>query len=81
MSSNNGDSRDQGLRFSRRAFTRTFVHMDKRLKAAPNKKDFEKLKNAGRVREMAFTKNHTAKEIEQLLVYHFPTLVSLDLSR
>ena len=81
MSSNNGDSRDQGLRFSRRAFTRTFVHMDKRLKAAPNKKDFEKLKNAGRVREMAFTKNHTAEEIEQLLVSHFPTLVSLDLSR
>lgn len=55
--------------------------MDKRLKAAPNKREFEKLKKAGRVREMAFTKNHTAGDIEQLLLSHFPTLVGLDLSR
>ena len=81
MSRNDGDNRDQALRFSHRAFTRTFVHMDKRLKAAPNKRDFERLKNAGRVREIAFTKNHTAGDIEQLLSSHFPTLVSLDLSR
>ena len=81
MSRNDGDHSDSVLRFSRRAFTRTFVHLDKRVRAVPNKKEHERLKNAGRTKEIAFTKNHTAGEIQQLLVAHFPTLVGLDLSR
>ena len=42
---------------------------------------FQQLKNAGRVKVIAFTKNHTAGEIDQLIVSHFPTLVGRDLSR
>lgn len=81
MSRNDGDHSDSVLRFSCRAFTRTFVFLDKRVKAVPNKKEYERLKNASRTRELAFTKNHTAGEIQLLLVSHFPTLVGLDLSR
>ena len=79
MSGNDTDGNP--IRFSRRAFIRTFVDLDKRVKAAPSKREFEKLKNAGRVKVIAFTKNHTAGEIDQLIVSHFPTLVGRDLSR
>ena len=60
-------SNSDPIRFNRRAFMRTFVHLDKHVKAAPNKKEFKRLKNAGRTKKIAFTKNHTAGEIEQLL--------------
>ena len=78
---NDGDHSDSVLRFNRRAFTRTSVHLDKWVRAVPNKKEYERLKNAGRTKEIVFTKNHTAGEIRQLLAAHFPTLVGLDLSR
>ena len=68
-------------RFNRRAFSRVFVHLEKRLRAAPGKNAFLRLTNVGRAKEIAFTKNHTSTEIQQLLVSHFPTLANLDLSR
>ena len=67
--------------YNRRAFSRTFVHLEKRLKAAPSKNAFSKLKDIGRVKEIAFTKNHSSTEIKQLLTSHFPTLGNLDMAR
>ena len=75
------NDRSPPRRFNRRAFSRVFVHLEKRLRAAPGKNAFLRLKNAGRAKEIAFTKNHTSSEIHQLLVSHFPTLANLDLSR
>ncbi|KAK2557531.1 hypothetical protein P5673_020283 [Acropora cervicornis] len=68
-------------RFNRRAFSRVFVHLEKRLRAAPGKDAFLRLTNVGRAKEIAFTKNHTSSEIQQLLISHFLTLANLDLSR
>ncbi|XP_044171125.1 uncharacterized protein DDB_G0271670-like [Acropora millepora] len=68
-------------RYNRRAFSRTFVHIEKRLKAAPSKNALSKLKDMGRVKEIAFTKNHSSAEIKQLLTSHFPTLGNLDMAR
>ncbi|XP_074624332.1 uncharacterized protein LOC141882244 [Acropora palmata] len=68
-------------RYNRRAFSRTFVHIEKRLKAAPSKNALSKLKDMGRVKEIAFMKNHSSAEIKQLLTSHFPTLGNLDMAR
>lgn len=68
-------------RYNRRAFSRTFVHLEKRLKAAPSKNALSKLKDMGRVKEIAFTKNHSSAEIKQLLTSHFPTMGNLDMAR
>ncbi|KAK2557335.1 hypothetical protein P5673_020438 [Acropora cervicornis] len=35
----------------------------------------------GRVKEIAFTKNHSSAEIKQFLTSHFPTLGNLDMAR
>ena len=51
-----------------------------RAKAVPRKSAFEKLKKAGRVKDIAFTRNHSAEEIERLLWVNFPTLAALDMS-
>ena len=66
---------------NRRAFSRTFVHIEKCLKAASSKSALLKLKDMGRVKEIAFTKNHSSAEIRQLLTSHFPTLGNLDMTR
>ena len=68
------------LMFSRRAFTRTFVHLDKRFKRAPTKKELKTLKDAGRVKDLAFTKNNSAGDIERLLLSSFNSLSGVDLS-
>ena len=67
--------------YNRRAFSRTFVHLEKRLKATPSKNMFSKLKDMGRVKEIAFTKNHLSTEVKQLMTSHFPTLGNLDMAR
>ena len=74
------DVPDAGRHYARRALSRVFIHLDKRVKAVPRKSALEKLKKAGRVKEIAFTRNHSAKEIEQLLLANFPTLAGLDMS-
>ena len=62
-------------------FTRPFVHLVKRRIAVPSKARHEKLKNAGRVHDLCFTKNHTSAEMERLVRTNFPSLVGQDLSR
>ena len=64
-----------------RAFTRPFVHLVKRQIALPSKARHEKLKKAGRVHDLCFTKNHTSAEMERLVRTNFPSLVGWDLSR
>ncbi|KAK2560844.1 hypothetical protein P5673_016655 [Acropora cervicornis] len=68
-------------RHGSRAFLRTFVHLEKRSKAMPTRREFNRLKAAGRVKQIAFTKNHASADMERLLLFHFPCLVDLDLSR
>ena len=58
-------------RYNRRAFSRTFVHIEKRLKAAPSKNALSKLKDMGRVKEIAFTKNHSSAEIKAVVDVSF----------
>ena len=74
------DTGSGGRHFARRALSRVFIHLDKRVKAVPRKSALEKLKKAGRVKEIAFTRNHSAQEIERLLLANFPTLAGLDMS-
>lgn len=74
------DTGSGGRPYSRRALSRVFIHLDKRVKAVPRRSSLEKLKKAGRVKEIAFTRNHSAKEIEHLLLANFPTLAGLDMS-
>ncbi|XP_068699455.1 uncharacterized protein [Montipora foliosa] len=50
-------------------------------KAMPTRREFSRLEAAGRVKQIAFTKNHAAADIERLLLFHFPCLVDLDLTR
>ena len=69
-----------GRLHARRALSRVFIHLDKRVKAVPRRSALDKLKKAGRVKEIAFTRNHSAQEIERLLVANFPTLAGLDMS-
>lgn len=64
-----------------RAFTRPFVHLVKRQIALPSKARHEKLKKAGRVHDLCFTKKHTSAEMERLVRTNFPSLVGWDLSR
>ena len=75
------DTAPGGKTYARRALSRVFIHLDKRLKAVPRKSALEKLKKAGRVKDIAFTRNHSAQEIERLLLANFPTLAGLDMSR
>ena len=67
-------------RFTGRAFSRTFVHLGKRLRAVPSKKYMKKLVEAGRVKELAFTKRSSSADIKNLILANFPTLVGLDTS-
>ena len=44
------------------------------MKAAPSKKEFEKLKNAGRVKVIAFKENHTVRKDRSVDCFLFPHL-------
>ena len=60
------DTASGGKTYAHRALSRVFIHLDKRLKAVLRKSALEKLKKAGRVKDIAFTRNHSAQEIERL---------------
>lgn len=79
-SSSDTDPVEGRLMFSKRAFTRTFVHLDKRFKKAPTSKELKALKDAGRVKDLAFTKNNSVGDMENLLLLSFNSLSGVDLS-
>ena len=54
------DTGSGGKRYARSALSRVFIHLDKLVKAVLRKSALEKLKKAGRVKEIAFTRNHSA---------------------
>ena len=68
---------------SKRALTRTFVHLTEKLKAAPSQssKAWKALQDDGRVADVAFTKGHSAADIGRLLLASFPALLGRDLKR
>ena len=66
---------------NKRAFTRTFVFLDKRTQAVPSKAYWDRLVNGGRVKEIIFTKNTTAVEIGEKIKDSFPSLAGSDLTR
>ena len=74
------DAGSGGRHYARRTLSRVFIHLDKRVKAVPRKSAFEKLKKASRLKEITFTRNHSAQQIECLLLANFPTLAGLDMS-
>ena len=55
------------------------VHLDKRFKRAPTKKELKTLKDPGRVKDLAFTKNNSAWDIGRLLLSSFNSLSGVDL--
>jgi len=67
--------------YSCQAFLRTFVHLDKPLQKVPAKKTVQKITKAGWVKDLAFTKNNTAKDIQRILLANFATLMGLNLSK
>ena len=69
------------MSYNKRAFTRTFVLLDKRIQAVPSKPYWDRLENGGRVKEIVFTKNTTAGEIGDKIKDSFPSLAGSDLTR
>ena len=79
-----GDSESSNVvKHSKRALTRTFVHLDEKLNAAPSQssKAWKALHDDGRVVDVAFTKGHSAADIGRLLLASFPALFGRDLKR
>lgn len=68
---------------SKRALTRTFVHLNEKLNAAPSQssKAWKALQDDGRVADVSFTKGHSAADIGRLLLASFPSLLGGDLKR
>ena len=69
------------MSYNNRAFSRTFVLLDKRTQAVPSKPCYDRLVKGGRVKEIFFTKNTTADEIGEKIEDAFPSLVGSDLTR
>lgn len=69
------------MNHNNRAFTRTFVLLDKRTQAVPSKPYWDRLVSGGRVKEITFTRNTTAVEIGDKIKNSFPSLASSDLNR
>ena len=56
--------------------------MDKPLQKVPaKKKTVQKITEAGWVKDLAFTKNNTAKDIQRILLANFTTLMGPNLSK
>lgn len=62
------------------AFQRTVVLLEKRRNAVPVNAEMSRFVNARRVMNTAFTKNHTASPIGDVLWSTFPSLTGKDLS-
>ena len=69
------------MSFNNRAFSRTFILLDKRTQAVPSRPYWDRLVNGGRVKEIVFAKNTTAVEIGEKIKDSFPSLAGSDLSR
>ena len=68
------------MTYGERAFQRTFVLLEKRRNAVPVNAEMSRFVNARRVMNTAFTKNHTASPIGDVLWSTFPSLTGKDLS-
>lgn len=68
------------MSFSNRSYNRTVVLLDKRLQAVPGNLESHRLQDAGRGKEISFTKNCSAARIGELLQSNFAFLAGKDLS-
>ena len=68
------------MNYSERAFQRTVVLLEKRRNTVPVNAEMSRLVNARRAMNTAFTKNHTASPIGDVLCSTFPSLTGKDLS-
>ena len=68
------------MNYSERAFQRTVVLLEKRRNAVPVNAEMSRLVNARRAMNTAFTKNHTASPIGDVLWSTFPSLAGKYLS-
>lgn len=69
------------MSFSNRAYYRTVVLLNKRLQAVPGNLESHRLQDAGRVKEISFTKNCSAARIGELLQSNFAFLAGKDLTK
>lgn len=83
MDDRNNSESSNVVKQSKRALTRTFVHLNEKLNAAPSQssKAWKALQDDGRVADVAFTKGHSAADIGRLLLASFPSLLGGDLKR
>ena len=75
-----GNEEPQRLRHSRRALSRTFVFLEKKLQCVPSKESYKSLKDAGRVKTISFTRNHSAAVMKALFISKFLALIGRDFS-
>ena len=75
------EEEDQTLQYSKRAFKRTFIYLDRPLTKAPSGKNMEALKANGRIANVSFTKNHSQADMGRLLLASFPSLLGINLKR
>ncbi|XP_068700439.1 uncharacterized protein [Montipora foliosa] len=67
------------VKYSKRAFTRTFVFLYRPLTKAPSGKMMESLKANGRSVDVTFTRNHSDAAMGRLLLASFPSLMGVNL--
>lgn len=74
---------DGESRHNKRTFWRTFVFLEKPVKVAPSnsEKRWDTLTKNGRVKDLTFTRQHSAADIGRLLLASFPLLLGSDLDR
>ena len=66
---------------NKRAFKRPFVFLDGKISAVPTRKENDTLQKDGKIKEITFTKLHSAKEMGKLILATFPSLLGVELSR
>ncbi|XP_067047828.1 uncharacterized protein [Acropora muricata] len=79
MSTMDSQEDSNKVQYSKRAFKRTFVYLDRPLSKAPSGKMMEALKASGRSADITFTKNHSDAAMGRLLLASFPSLMGINL--
>ena len=75
-------SKNEGsITHNKRAFKGPFVFLKQQIAVVPTRKHYETLEKDDRVKEITFTKGHSAKEMGRLLLASFPELLGIKLSQ
>ncbi|KAL9977882.1 hypothetical protein ACROYT_G015337 [Oculina patagonica] len=72
---------DQTKKILKHKFKRPFIFLQGRLKSVPQKSRLEDLQKSGRIQDIVFYRDSSARDIGKLIVASFPALLEIDLKR